>query len=92
MLKKYGKNYSGNKITCVTIWGINNESSWINPSTNYNTGEKYKSYPLLFTIVDNVAKTKKEVQYTSGTEFLPQYDLGDTYDTNNSFWAVINSH
>lgn len=92
MLKKYGKNNSGNKITCVTIWGINNESSWINPSTNYNTGEKYKSYPLLFTIVDNVAKTKKEVQYTSGTEFLPQYDLGDTYDTNNSFWAVINSH
>lgn len=92
MLKKYGKNYSGNKITCVTIWGINNESSWINPSTNYNTGEKYKSYPLLFTIIDNVAKTKKEVQYTSGTEFLPQYDLGDTYDTNNSFWAVINSH
>ena len=92
MLKKYGKNDSGNKITCVTIWGINNESSWINPSTNYNTGEKYKSYPLLFTIVDNVAKTKKEVQYTSGTEFLPQYDLGDTYDTNNSFWAVINSH
>ena len=93
MLKKYGKNHSGtNKITCVTIWGINNESSWINPSTNYNTGEKYKSYPLLFTIVDNVAKTKKEVQYTSGTEFLPQYDLGDTYDTNNSFWAVINSH
>lgn len=93
MLKKYGKNYNGtHKITCVTIWGINNESSWINPSTNYNTGEKYKSYPLLFTIVDNVAKTKKEVQYTSGTEFLPQYDLGDTYDTNNSFWAVINSH
>lgn len=44
MLKKYGKNDSGNKITCVTIWGINNESSWINPSTNYNTGEKYKSY------------------------------------------------
>lgn len=93
MLNKYGKNYSNPyKITCVTIWGINNESSWINPSTNYNTGEKYKSYPLLFTIVDNVAKTKKEVQYTSGTEFLPQYDLGDTYDTNNSFWAVINSH
>lgn len=91
MLKKYGKNYSGNKITCVTIWGINNESSWINPATDYNTGKKYKSYPLLFTIVDNVTKTKKEVQYTSGTEFLPQYDLGDTYETNNSFWAVISA-
>lgn len=62
MLKKYGKNYSGNKITCVTIWGINNESSWINPSNGKTT------YPLLFNKV------------------------GETYDTNNSFWAVINSH
>lgn len=63
MLKKYGKNYSGNKITCVTIWGINNENSWINPNSDGNT-----TYPLLFS------KT------------------GETYDTNNSFWAVINSH
>ena len=62
MLKKYGKNDSGNKITCVTIWGINNESSWINPSNGKTT------YPLLFNKV------------------------GETYDTNNSFWAVINSH
>lgn len=63
MLKRYGKNYSGsNKITCVTIWGINNESSWINPSNGKTT------YPLLFNKV------------------------GETYDTNNSFWAVINSH
>lgn len=64
MLKKYGKNYNGtHKITCVTIWGINNENSWINPNSDGNT-----TYPLLFS------KT------------------GDTYDTNNSFWAVINSH
>ena len=63
MLKNYGKNYSNPyKITCVTIWGINNESSWINPSNGKTT------YPLLFNKV------------------------GDTYDTNNSFWAVINSH
>lgn len=63
MLKKYGKNYSNPyKITCVTIWGINNESSWINPSNGKTT------YPLLFNKV------------------------GETYDTNNSFWAVINSH
>lgn len=64
MLKKYGKNYNGtHKITCVTIWGINNENSWINPNSDGNT-----TYPLLFS------KT------------------GETYDTNNSFWAVINSH
>lgn len=63
MLKRYGKNYSNPyKITCVTIWGINNESSWINPSNGKTT------YPLLFNKV------------------------GETYDTNNSFWAVINSH
>ncbi|MCQ2600442.1 MAG: endo-1,4-beta-xylanase [Treponema sp.] len=64
MLKKYGKTYSGShKIECVTIWGINNENSWINPNSDGNT-----TYPLLFS------KT------------------GETYDTNNSFWAVINSH
>ena len=46
MLKKYGKNYSGkNKITSVTIWGINNEDSWIS-----NEGTQY---PLLFTKVGN---------------------------------------
>ena len=46
MLKKYGKNYSGkNKITSVTIWGINNENSWIS-----NNGTQY---PLLFTKVGN---------------------------------------
>ena len=63
MLKNYGKNYRNPyKITCVTIWGINNESSWINPSNGNTTS------PLLFNKV------------------------GQTYDTNNSFWAVINSH
>ena len=46
MLKKYGKNYSGkNKITSVTIWGINNENSWIS--------NKGTQYPLLFTKVGN---------------------------------------
>lgn len=64
MLKKYGKKYSGaHKITSVTIWGINNENSWINPNSDGNT-----TYPLLFN------KT------------------GETYNTNDSFWAVINSH
>lgn len=63
MLKTYGKTYSGShKIECVTIWGINNENSWINPSNGKTT------YPLLFN------------------------KAGETYNTNNSFWAVINSH
>ena len=46
MLKKYGKNYSGtNKITNVTIWGLNNENSWIS-----NGGTQY---PLLFNKINN---------------------------------------
>ena len=41
MLKKYGKNYSGkNKIRNVTIWGINNEFSWVSKNGT--------NYPLLF--------------------------------------------
>lgn len=88
MLKKYGKNYSGaHKITNVTIWGINNESSWINPST---INEKIvKTYPLLFNLVNNVDGNKKDVTYDTGAESLPQYDVGDTYRPNKSFWAVI---
>lgn len=88
MLKKYGKNYSGaHKVTNVTIWGINNESSWINPSI---VNEKIvKTYPLLFNLVNNVDGNKKDVIYDTGAESLPQYDVGDTYKPNKSFWAVM---
>lgn len=45
MLKKYGKNYSGkNKITNVTIWGLNNENSWIKSKSKY---------PLLFNKIND---------------------------------------
>ena len=44
MLKKYGKSYSGkNKITNVTIWGLNNEDSWIKSKSKY---------PLLFNKIN----------------------------------------
>ena len=89
MLQKYGKNYSGtHKIRNVTIWGINNESSWINPSA---AGGK-KTYPLLFNLVNNVDVNKKDVTYNTGAAVLPQYDIGDTYEPNDAFWAVINAH
>lgn len=45
MLKNYGKIYSGkNKITNVTIWGLNNEDSWIKSKSKY---------PLLFNKINN---------------------------------------
>lgn len=45
MLKKYGKSYSGkNKITNVTIWGLNNEDSWIKSKSKY---------PLLFNKIND---------------------------------------
>ncbi len=89
MLQKYGKKYSGtNKVTCITIWGINNESSWINPASS---GGK-KTYPLLFNLVDNVTTTTKTVIYDTGKENLPQYDIGDTYEANAAFYTVIDAH
>jgi len=89
MLQKYGKKSTGtHKVTNVTIWGINNEYSWINPASS---GGK-KTYPLLFNIVDNVSTTTKEVTYDTGVETLPRYDVGDTYVTNDAFWAVIDAH
>ena len=91
MLQNYGKSYSGtNHVTNVTIWGINNESSWINPTTV--DGKKIKTYPLLFNLVDNVATTTKTVTVDAGTETLPQYDVGDTYKPNAAFNAVIAAH
>lgn len=88
MLQKYGKNYAGtHKVTNVTIWGVNNESSWINPSS---AGGK-KTYPLLFNLVNNVDENKKNVTYDTGAAVLPQYDVGDTYIPNDAFWAVINA-
>lgn len=46
MLKNYGKNYSGtNKITNVTIWGLNNEDSWISKDGT--------QYPLLFNKIND---------------------------------------
>ena len=46
MLKKYGKKYSGeNKVINVTVWGINNENSWINKDGS--------TYPLLFSKENN---------------------------------------
>ena len=46
MLKNYGKNYSGtNKITNITIWGLNNENSWISKNGT--------QYPLLFNKINN---------------------------------------
>lgn len=47
MMKKYGKKYSGkHQLTNITIWGINNKSSWI-----YKGDVKY---PVLF---DNYVTT-----------------------------------
>ncbi len=89
LFQKYGNSYSGtNKIECVTVWGLNDENSWINPS---NSG-KTKTYPLLFNLIDNVSKSKKTAIYKTGTEDLPLYDIGDSYTPNESFWAVINAH
>ena len=46
MLKKYGKSYSGtNKITNITIWGLNNENSWISKDGT--------QYPLLFNKIND---------------------------------------
>jgi len=89
ILQKYGKKYTGaHQVKNVTIWGINNESSWINPS--YPGGKK--TYPLVFSLVNKVNKNKKEVKYDTGSQTLPQYDIGDTYMPNESFWAIINAH
>lgn len=89
MFQKYGnKSSSQHKIKNITIWGINNENSWINPSS----AGKSKTYPLLFNLVDNVKNSTKTVIYDTGTENLPLYDEGDSYTANDSFWAVINAY
>lgn len=51
LFKKYGKAYSGkHRITCVTIWGINDENSWI--------AQGGKQKPLIFTLKKGKYLTK----------------------------------
>ncbi len=87
LFRKYGKSWGGaNRITSVTVWGINNENSWINPSSY---GKKVKTYPLLFNLDNNVDGRTKTAVYDTGTEKLPLFDEGDSYIPNKAFWAVI---
>lgn len=93
MYQKYGNKSSGKyKIRSVTVWGICNEGSWINPA-----GDKSRVYPLLFNLADVSPKkfrtdwSGKKITYTDGTP-IPLYEEGDTYIPNDSFRAVINAH
>ncbi len=57
VMNKYGKKYSGtHQIKNVTIWGINNESSWIESSSKYPL--LFSNYTITdsFTAVINAAK------------------------------------
>ena len=57
VMNKYGKKYSGtHQIKNVTIWGINNESSWIESSSKYPL--LFSNYAITdsFTAVINTAK------------------------------------
>lgn len=63
MFQKYGnKSSSQHKIKNITIWGINNENSWINPSNGVET------YPLLFNLIDNVSNNDT---YDVGDSYAP---------------------
>ena len=57
VMNRYGKKYSGtHQIKNVTIWGINNESSWIESSSKYPL--LFSNYAITdsFTAVINTAK------------------------------------
>lgn len=93
MFQKYGNKSGGKyKIENITVWGICDEGSWINPA-----GDKSHQYPLLFNLVDASPKkfrtdwSGKKITYTDG-KAIPVYEEGDTYTPNASFWAVINAH
>ena len=55
---------------------------------------KYFDNILEFLLVRcaKVDGNTKKVNYNTGAETLPMYDIGDTYVTNPAFWAVINAH
>lgn len=54
LLQKYGNSYNGsNKIECVTIWGINNKSSWISNQTKYPLlFDNYKTTDAFWKVID----------------------------------------
>lgn len=62
IIKNYGNkctDYNGHKITSVTLWGINDENSWINRGGNYpllftKIGDKYYAKDAFQAVIDAV--------------------------------------
>ncbi|MCR4954286.1 MAG: endo-1,4-beta-xylanase [Treponema sp.] len=98
------KTNSANGVDSITIWGLNDESSWLQTK-----GQRYwigdcLQYPLLFKIIDNVKTTKlylgtegesnnidDMVADKKGTLLytLPCYDIGDSFAAKPAFFSVI---
>ena len=87
------KTSSSHGINCVTIWGLNDESTWLNTTSQIGWIGDCIQYPLLFKLINNVSTTTKTITTSDGSTTLgtlDQYDEGDSFAPKPAFTAVIN--
>lgn len=86
------KTDSAHGVNCVTIWGLNDESTWLNSTSQIKWNGDCIQYPLLFSLINNVDGTTKTITTADGNTtlgILDQFDEGDSYKPKPAFYSVI---
>ena len=86
------KNSGSNGVDSVTIWGLYDESTWLNtPGQIKWIGESIQ-YPLLFSLENNVNGTTTTITTSDGATSLGTldlYDQGDSFTAKDAFFKLI---
>ncbi|MCR4733720.1 MAG: endo-1,4-beta-xylanase [Treponema sp.] len=86
------KTSSTKGIDSITIWGLNDEATWLNTTSQIKWIGESIQYPLLFKLINNVAGNKNTITNSDGTKTLGTVDLyddGDSFAIKPAFTSVI---
>ncbi len=85
------KTSSTKGISCVTIWGIYDEATWLNSSSQIYWQGDVIQYPLLFKLDNQVSSKATEVKNSNGETLgtLQLFDDGDSFTIKPAFTSVI---
>lgn len=92
MFLKNRKTSSKNGVNSITIWGLNDESTWLNTTSQIKWIGECIQYPLLFKLINNVDGNTKTITTSDGATTLgtlDQYDEGDSFKAKAAFYSVI---
>jgi len=96
MFIKNRKTSSKAGVSCVTIWGLSDQQTWLNTIEQNQWIGSCQQYPLLFNLENNVKNATNTYEYytdstkTNKKSFtLESFDDGDSYTTKPAFYSVI---